>query len=129
MAAVLRRQGQLDESMQQCCLAMRIDPNNTVALNNLGAAFAAKGDRTAAIDHFRQALRVDPNNQTARQGLKHAEQRLRGNAQEQGKRRPQTLPAARSRSRETSDSRTLMSLDLPASLSSGGIRRLTARRN
>jgi len=41
--------------------ALRIDPKNTKAHNNLGNVLAQQGDFKNAIDHYKSALQINPN--------------------------------------------------------------------
>jgi len=56
-----RRQGRLDEAIENYRKAIQINPNFAVALNNLGIALADKGRLEEAIENYRKAIQVNPN--------------------------------------------------------------------
>ncbi len=49
--------------------ALRLNPNNDLAHDNLGVALGSKGDWDGAIAEYREALRLNPNNDTAHNNL------------------------------------------------------------
>ncbi len=56
--------------------AVRLEPTDAGAHNNLGLALAGAGRLEAAIPHFRQALEIRPGLAEARRALRAAEQQL-----------------------------------------------------
>jgi tetratricopeptide (TPR) repeat protein len=52
--------------------ALRLDPNNYSALNNLGVALRASGHKREAADVLAQAIRVNPDATIARRNLSHS---------------------------------------------------------
>ena len=47
--------------------ALRLNPNNASAHNNLGFALEKKGDRRGALEEYRAAYMLDPKNATYKQ--------------------------------------------------------------
>lgn len=69
LAAVLRAQGRLPESITSAKRALHLDPLNPNALFNLGNALAASGDVAGAIREFQKALIKEPNSADIRINL------------------------------------------------------------
>lgn len=61
-----------DRVLARACYeaALRIEPNNALALNNLGCVDLAQGRPMEARARFREALRIDPKKQVAHENLK-----------------------------------------------------------
>jgi tetratricopeptide (TPR) repeat protein len=57
----LKRQGKIEEAIEEFNRALQINPGYAKAHNNLGTALAAQGKTDAAIKHFGFALYIDPN--------------------------------------------------------------------
>src|SRR5262249_9688760 len=53
--------------------ALKRDPKFTLAYNNRGAAYEAKGDLERAIADLEQAIRLDPNSELAAKNLARAQ--------------------------------------------------------
>ena len=51
------------------CGAIGLKPEFAWAHNNLGNALLLKGEKAAALDHFRQAVELDPNSAQAHNNL------------------------------------------------------------
>jgi protein O-mannosyl-transferase len=49
--------------------AIRLDPSNAIAYNNLGSAYNAAGMFEQAIEALNKALELDPTNQLAKNNL------------------------------------------------------------
>jgi tetratricopeptide (TPR) repeat protein len=69
LADLLLRQGRISDAISQCQEAVRIQPNDTDAQNNLGLAYLLSGDEADALTHFEQSLASNPNNLNARCNL------------------------------------------------------------
>src|SRR5437016_3106642 len=52
--------GQLDQAAACCRTALRLQPANPEAANNLGLILLAQGDAAGAVEQFRAALRWQP---------------------------------------------------------------------
>jgi tetratricopeptide (TPR) repeat protein len=55
------RKGQRDRAIADYGQAIRLNPNNTRALNNRGSAYSENGDHDRAIADYNEAIRIDPN--------------------------------------------------------------------
>lgn len=71
LADALQGAGRLDESIviYRRALTMPANAGSSSFRNAFGAALAARGRGTEAIEQFREALRLDPSNQDARANL------------------------------------------------------------
>jgi tetratricopeptide (TPR) repeat protein len=69
LADLLLREGRINDAIFHCQEAVRIQPNDTDAQNNLGLAFLQLGDEADALIHFEQSLASNPNNLNARCNL------------------------------------------------------------
>jgi tetratricopeptide (TPR) repeat protein len=69
LADLLLRQGRITDAISHCQEAVRIQPNDTDAQNNLGLALLQSGDEADAAVHFEQSLASNPNNLNARCNL------------------------------------------------------------
>jgi tetratricopeptide (TPR) repeat protein len=69
LADLLLRQGRINDAISHCQEAVRIQPNDTDAQNNLGLAFLLSGNEADAAIHFEQSLASNPNNLNARCNL------------------------------------------------------------
>jgi tetratricopeptide (TPR) repeat protein len=49
------------KAIETCKQAIRIDPNDAIAYNNLGNAYAGLGLYKEAIEAYKQAILIDPN--------------------------------------------------------------------
>ena len=58
---------QYAEAVEAFALATRLDPTSSPKEANLGQAYAALGDRTAAEQHLERAMELDPVNLSAAQ--------------------------------------------------------------
>ena len=58
---MLFRSGRFDEAIENYYKAIQINPNFSVALDNLGLALSAKGRFDEAIENYRKAVRINPN--------------------------------------------------------------------
>jgi len=56
--------------------ALRLDPNNAEAHNNLGSALLASGDLRGSIPEFEAALRLKPELKVASDNLRQAQAQL-----------------------------------------------------
>ncbi len=52
--------------------ALRLNPEDPLAHNNLGLILARRGTRADAVFHFREALRLDPGYAAAAENLRSA---------------------------------------------------------
>jgi tetratricopeptide (TPR) repeat protein len=69
LADLLLREGRINDAIFHCQEAVRIQPNDTDAQNNLGLAFLQVGDEADALIHFEQSLTSNPNNLNAQCNL------------------------------------------------------------
>jgi cytochrome c-type biogenesis protein CcmH/NrfG len=69
LADLLLREGRINDAISHCQEAVRIQPNDTDAQNNLGLAYLLSGDEADALIHFEQSLASNPNNLNARCNL------------------------------------------------------------
>jgi protein O-mannosyl-transferase len=69
LADLLLRQGRINDAISHCQEAVRIQPNDTDAQNNLGLAYLLLGDEADALVHFEQSLVSNPKNLNARCNL------------------------------------------------------------
>jgi len=69
LADLLLRQGRINDAISHCQEAVRIQPNDTDAQNNLGLAYLLSGNEADALIHFEQSLASNPNNLNARCNL------------------------------------------------------------
>jgi Flp pilus assembly protein TadD len=60
---------EVDAAIAEYTQALQIDPNDPIVHNNLGFAFAAKGDFDLAVQHYRSALQLQPSYDRARANL------------------------------------------------------------
>ena len=72
IGSLLLSAGKTDAALPYLRDAVRIQPEQPVALNTLGSALLASGDETAAIDYFQHALQVQPSYMNARYNLANA---------------------------------------------------------
>lgn len=77
LATALDQAGQTDEAYREYKEALRLDPENPSAHNDLGVLLLRRGDVAGAIAEFREALRLDPANELYRKNLGIAEARQR----------------------------------------------------
>jgi tetratricopeptide (TPR) repeat protein len=56
----LVRENKLQEAEKQFLLAVKYDPDNKEAINNLGFIAFSQGDMEKAISLFKQAINIDP---------------------------------------------------------------------
>jgi tetratricopeptide (TPR) repeat protein len=69
LADLLLREGRINDAIFHCQEAVRVQPNDTDAQNNLGLAFLQVGDEADALIHFEQSLTSNPNNLNAQCNL------------------------------------------------------------
>ena len=62
-------QSQLDGAIESLTEAVRLRPSSVPAYNDLGLAWARKGDVPMAVAAFKKALAIDPHNLEVRQNL------------------------------------------------------------
>jgi tetratricopeptide (TPR) repeat protein len=62
LSALYGLKGMFDEELQYAREALRLDPYQDQAYNNIGLVFAMKGDFETAYAHFQQAIVLNPNN-------------------------------------------------------------------
>ena len=62
---VLRKNSQIDEAIRQGQEAIRLNPDNAEAHNNLGIALSQKGQTDEALRQFHETIRLRPNNAEA----------------------------------------------------------------
>ncbi len=55
LASALALSGRIDESIKALKGALKVDPDNVTALNNLGALYASKGDKEKAREYLKRA--------------------------------------------------------------------------
>ena len=68
-AYLLMQQKKWDDSVSAGREALRLNPSNDTAHNNLSVALEHKGDWDGAITEAREALRLNPNNELAHHSL------------------------------------------------------------
>ncbi|EKX48016.1 FKBP-type peptidyl-prolyl cis-trans isomerase [Guillardia theta CCMP2712] len=68
-AAVLEKQGKLDECIAECTKSLDIKPTNVKALFRRGKAYCTQNRLEDATKDLKQALTVDPENKAAKQQL------------------------------------------------------------
>jgi tetratricopeptide (TPR) repeat protein len=61
LGGILINQGRIDEGMDYCLKAVKMNPDFPEALNNLGVAFAARKQPADAIRYYRQAIQNKPD--------------------------------------------------------------------
>ena len=66
---MLSRRGDLAGAVRESEAAVRLDPNDAEAHNNLGFLLLLSRRREDAAAQFNEALRLDPNSVKARNGL------------------------------------------------------------
>jgi len=64
VGAGLGAKGDLEGAMAEYREALRLNPNEAKAHNNLGLALEKKGHRRGALDEFRAAYMLDPKDAT-----------------------------------------------------------------
>jgi hypothetical protein len=69
LAAMLAKQGRMDEAIAHWNRAIADDPRYLDPRNNLGRAYLQMGQPSAARGQFQSVLEIDPGNPTARAGL------------------------------------------------------------
>ena len=62
-----RNKGDLDGEIAEYREALRLNPNNADAHNDLGVALEQKGDRRGALEEYRAAYMLDPKNAAYKQ--------------------------------------------------------------
>jgi tetratricopeptide (TPR) repeat protein len=71
-SSALLKLERVDEAYTTVEGALREDPNNAYTHANYGWSLLEKGDRRAAMEHFREALKNDPGYEYAQEGMKEA---------------------------------------------------------
>ncbi|HEX5270496.1 MAG TPA: tetratricopeptide repeat protein [Gemmataceae bacterium] len=71
-AMALTRLGRTEEAAAAVGSALAREPENALGHANLGWNYLHQGDRTKALEHFREALRIDPTDDYAKHGLVEA---------------------------------------------------------
>jgi Flp pilus assembly protein TadD len=61
LGLLLKKQGHIEEAMENYRKSIQINPNNAEALNDLGLALADNGRFDEAIENYHQAIQIDPN--------------------------------------------------------------------
>jgi cytochrome c-type biogenesis protein CcmH/NrfG len=69
LADLLLRQGRVHEAISHCEEALRIQPEDADAQNNLGLAFLQIGDERDAVVHLSKCLEIDPRHMNAAANL------------------------------------------------------------
>jgi tetratricopeptide (TPR) repeat protein len=69
LADLLLREGRINDAISHCQEAVRIQPHDTDAQNNLGLAYLQLGDEAAALIHFERSLASNPRNLNVRCNL------------------------------------------------------------
>ena len=72
LGLLLKKQGRIEEAMEQYHQAIQINPNFSEAQNDLGVVLAAEGRFDEAIENYRKAIQLDPNNFDALHNLGNA---------------------------------------------------------
>jgi Flp pilus assembly protein TadD len=68
--------GKFPESIEQFMAAVKLNPHDSMAETNLGAALSEVGDLKAAREHLQRAVEIDPKNTVAVDDLKEVESLL-----------------------------------------------------
>ena len=63
-------QGQYVEAITECNRALKLDPNNMLALKRLGSAYFALGNKKQAKTIWQKALEIDSSDKEIKQFLK-----------------------------------------------------------
>lgn len=61
LAEALFKKGKMDEAIEHCEKALKMDPNQAVAHSALGLAFLQKGRLDEAVTHLQRALEIAPS--------------------------------------------------------------------
>jgi Flp pilus assembly protein TadD len=73
---MLARQGKFSEATSQLSEALRLEPGNAEAHNNLGLVLLMAGQPEKSLPHFSAALRLKPNFAAASENLKRAQRQI-----------------------------------------------------
>ena len=65
LGIALRKQGQLDQAIENYRKAIQVDPEYAYAYNNLGLALDDQGQLDQAIENFQKAIQIDPEDASA----------------------------------------------------------------
>jgi Flp pilus assembly protein TadD len=74
MGTALAGQGQIDAAIRHYQTALKSDPYNPEAHNNLGVLLAQKNMLPEALEHFKRALALRPGYASAINNLRRLEQ-------------------------------------------------------
>lgn len=69
LAGAVAQLGDFQKAMEALEEVLRLDPENSSALYNLGVLFDGKGQEAEALERFRAAVEADPRNDAARLAL------------------------------------------------------------
>ena len=64
----------MNEAIKHYRKVTELDPADFEARNNLGVAYARKGDLSSAIEEWKRVLEIDPQNNSARDNIRKAEE-------------------------------------------------------
>ena len=70
---MLAKMHQVPEAVEEFIQALKVDPANAYAHNDLGIAMVQRGDMKNALEQFSEAVQIDPSYVDARQNLERAQ--------------------------------------------------------
>jgi superkiller protein 3 len=77
LGVALGKKGDWDGEIREEREAIRLDPNNPFAHNDLGVALEKKGDLQGALAEYEAALTLDPQNVAHQENYEHLVQQMK----------------------------------------------------